>query len=139
MKDFGGEKRMIRNIVNFTITITVMMSISISSLAYAQTAPVVTILSPSAILEPSMNKPSDKDGFPPTHSSADPEEGLLGAKVEVITPIFKPTVNLIDDNFDSVDDLSVDVEERDIDYLVQLELHGRTAYPLLMAQLLLMK
>ncbi len=68
------------------------------------TTTAVTVVSPKAILEPSAS-PGDKDGYPPTSSSADPEEGTLGVQVAVASAIQNPRVVVTDDNADGVDDL----------------------------------
>ncbi len=66
----------------------------------------VTVISPKAILEPSAS-PSDKDGYPPASSSADPEEGTLGVSLAVASPIQNPRVVVVDDKADAVDDLTL--------------------------------
>ncbi len=70
------------------------------------TSTAVTVVSPKAILEPSTS-PSDKDGYPPQSSGADPEEGTLGVKLAVASPVRAPRVVVTDDNADAVDDLTI--------------------------------
>lgn len=93
----------------------------------------VTVQSSRAFLEPSAAKAGDKDGCPPTSSSADPEEITMQAKLVVTSAITSPTVVLVDTNFPagekrSKDDLTLDEFSttngagvtggtRDIDYL----------------------
>ena len=101
------------------------LSLWASTPAFAQTS-TVTVLSPKAILEPCTNTaPCDKDGYPPTSSNADPEEGTLGAKLVVGKIIVAPRLVVTDDNStDRIDDLRINEPNatatgvtRDIDYL----------------------
>lgn len=90
----------------------------LSYVGLADAQPSLTIISPQAILEPSANKPSDKDGYPPLTSSADPEEGSMSVELVVTAPISNPSIELIDYKYDKVDDLTIDGDNpRDLDYL----------------------
>lgn len=82
-------------------------------------SPVITVLSPKAILEPSTGQADDKDGYPPVSSNADPEEFILTAKIQVNDfPISNPVAHITDNNLDGFDDLSIDsAKDVDIDYL----------------------
>lgn len=79
----------------------------------------VDIISPFEILEPSTaNNANDKDGYPPVTSSADVEEAQLQAKIVVSSTLSNPTAELLDDDSDTINDLTIDDDNpRDLDLL----------------------
>ena len=84
----------------------VTLALILPATAVAQNT--VTITSPIAILEPSSSSPSDRDGYPPTSGSADPEEGTLAVRLVVTTPIADPFVVVTDIDADGIDDLRIE-------------------------------
>ena len=112
-----------RKATTWITTIAMMLSIfSVMFPAVAAEAPpavAVQILSPFEYLEPSpTNNANDKDGYPPQTSSADVEEGLIQAEIIVSSTINNPVAELLDDNADAIDDLTIDDDNpRDLDLL----------------------
>src|SRR5690242_20194502 len=111
------------------------MSQRVFALLFLTTTPAwahsVTVLSAPSYMEPSASKASDKDGCPPVSGSADPEEGLLQAKVIATGAVASPKLFIQDTNnpgADNIDDFTLDEFSpidgaavasgtRDLDYL----------------------
>lgn len=97
-----------------------IFSIILPSVSAANGEPVsVVIVSPYEILEPSTkNNANDKDGFPPQTSEADVEEAIIQGKIVVTSSISNPSAELLDNDADTVDDLTIDDDNpRDLDLL----------------------
>ncbi|MBI4743874.1 MAG: DUF11 domain-containing protein [Actinobacteria bacterium] len=79
-----------------------------TSAVFAETAS-VSITTPFTILEPSTSSPADKDGPLNNKSNADPDEGILGAKIVLSDTVYDATVELIvNHGLDGVADILID-------------------------------